>query len=313
MVRGVGEGSGAEEVLLLEYAVDVGGTKIAYAIVDKARILAEDSVATDGLPPEERLPAVGKALRALAKDRGVRPFCAGLSLPGPIAHGALLHAPNLHGAWVGRSISEFFSMLDLGVPGAAQRDALLGGLGEYAAGAGQGLQSCAYLTLGTGVGGALIVEGHLLLGADGAAGEIGHLTAEPRGPVCGCGRRGCVEAIASGTAIAKIYTAETGEEVHGAEIARRARSGERAAKKVFARAGIALGIACAAWAQVANPQAVICGGSLAQSLDLLLPTLERTLHRRAWEANLPLPILPAQLGGPAPLVGAAHYARQSAR
>ncbi|MDA8346199.1 MAG: ROK family protein [Thermaerobacter sp.] len=297
----------------MEYAIDVGGTKIAYAILDDSRIVAEGSLATDGGTPEERLPEVGKALSALAKENGCRPTVVGLSLPGPIARGVLLQAPNLHRSWVGRPIDEILHMLDLGVPGSAQRDALLGGLGEYAAGAGQGLDSFAYLTLGTGVGGGLILRGEPLLGTDGAAGEIGHLTVEPRGPLCGCGRRGCVESVASGTAIAKIYAEETGEEIHGAEIAQRARAGERVARRVFARAGNALGIACAAWAQVANPQAVIAGGSLAQSMDLLRPSLERTLQRHAWKANLPLPILEARLGGPAPLVGAAYYARKRGR
>ncbi len=307
------EGMGAEEVFDVEYAVDVGGTKIAYAIIDGQHIVAEGSLATDGRPPEDRLPAVGEALKALAQDRGASPAALGLSLPGPIAHGVLLHAPNLHRAWVGRRIDEILRLLGLGVPGAAQRDALLGGLGEYVAGAGQGLDSFAYLTLGTGVGGGLILHGEPLLGTDGAAGEIGHLTVEPRGPLCGCGRRGCVESVASGTAIGKIYLAETGEEVPGSEIARRARGGDMVARRVFGRAGAALGTACAAWAQVANPQAVIAGGSLAQSLDLLLPSLERSLHRRAWSANLPLPIIPAKLGGPAPLVGAAYFARRHAR
>ncbi len=297
----------------MEYAIDVGGTKIAYAIVDGTRIIAEDSIATDGKSPEESLPKVGEALRTVAREsmRDVR--AVGLSLPGPIAHGVLLHAPNLHPAWAGRRIDELLGLLALAVPGVAQRDALLGGLGEFAAGAGQGLDSFAYLTLGTGVGGGLIIDGEPLTGTDGAAGEIGHLTVDVRGPRCGCGRRGCVEAIASGTAIARIYAAETGEEIHGAEIAQRARSGERAARRVFSRAGSALGVACAAWAQVANPQAVITGGSLSQSMDLLLPSLERTLHRRAWKANLPLPIVQAKLGGPAPLVGAAYYARAHAR
>lgn len=297
----------------MEYAVDVGGTKIAYALVDESRILAEGSLPTDGQPPEDRLPRVGAALVALAQERGARPDVAGISLPGPIAHGILLHAPNLHRAWVGRPITEIAALLGLAVPAHAQRDALLGGLGEYADGAGTGLESFAYLTLGTGVGGGLILRGAPLLGTDGAAGEIGHLTAELRGPACGCGRRGCVEAVASGTAIGKIYAAETGETVDGAEVARRARAGDRIAKNVFSRAGAALGIACAAWAQVANPQAVIAGGSLSHSLDLLLPSLERTLHRRAWRANLPLPIIPAKLGGPAPLVGAAYFARRGGR
>lgn len=295
----------------MEYAIDVGGTKIAYAIVDGCRVLKSEERPTEPSPPQAQFPRVGEALRKMAKDLGVKPRAAGLSLPGPVARDTLLRAPNLHRDWTGKTIREFEGLIGLDVPFYAQRDALLGGLGEYACGAGRGLHSFAYLTLGTGVGGGLILEGRPLAGADGAAGEIGHLQVEARGPMCGCGRRGCVEAIASGPSIARLYARRGGEDLDAKEIARRAHAGERLARSVYRKAGAALGAACAAWAQVANPQAIIAGGSLAESLDLLQPPLERALSQRAWSANLPLPIVKASLGGPAPLIGAAYLARQA--
>lgn len=296
----------------MEYAVDVGGTKIAYALVHAGTILESDEISTEKSGPEAQFKDVGLRLRAFASARGVSPDVLGLSLPGPIVGDVLRRAPNLHEGWAGRSMQEFADMLGLKVPLHGQRDALLGGVGEAAHGAGQGLRSFAYLTLGTGVGGALIVDGEPIIGRDGAAGEIGHLMAERRGPVCGCGRTGCVEAIASGTAVGKLYTAATGRTVGGREIAERARAGEGAARSVYRRAGRALGVACAAWAQVANPEAVIVGGSLANAMDLIGPSLERELNIRAWSANLPLPVRIAALGGPAPLVGAAEFARRRA-
>jgi glucokinase len=294
----------------MEFAIDVGGTKIAYAVVDKNRILASDRVETRQEPPEQQLREVGRRLRAMAKDQKASPKVVGLSLPGPIARDTLLQAPNLPKGWVGQRLQDYAAMLALDLPLFAQRDALMGGLGEYAAGAGRGLQSFFYITLGTGIGGGLILDGQPVLGADGAAGEVGHFQVEPRGPVCGCGRRGCVEAIAAGRAIEHAYETRTGQQLNGKEIADRARSGDAVALSVYRRAGRALGVACAVVAQVANPHAVIAGGSLSESLDLLQPSLLQSLRQRAWSANLPLPILPAQLGGPAPLIGAAYFARR---
>ena len=294
----------------MEFAIDVGGTKIAYALVDHSRIMASDRVETADAPPAEQLRAVGRQLQAMAREAGAKVAAVGLSLPGPIAHDTLLQGPNLPKGWVGQRIQDFAAMLDLGLPLFAQRDALMGGLGEYAAGAGRGLQSLFYITLGTGIGGGLILDCEPLLGADGAAGEVGHFQAEPRGPVCGCGRRGCVEAIAAGPSIERDYARRAGHAIGAKEIADRARAGEQAALAAYRRAGRALGVACAVVAQAANPQAVIAGGSLAESLDLLQPALLQSLRQHAWAANLPLPILPAQLGGPAPLIGAAYFARR---
>ncbi len=294
----------------MEYAIDVGGTKIAYALVEEDRIVDEDRMETEQEPPAAQLGEVGRRLQAMARRAKAKPNAVGLSLPGPVARDTLLQAPNLPKGWVGQKVADYAAMLNLGLPLFAQRDALMGGLGEYAAGAGKGLQSFFYITLGTGIGGGLILDGRPVLGTDGAAGEVGHFQAEPRGPACGCGRRGCVEAIAAGPSIERAYRGRTGREIGAREIAERARGGEAAALAVYRRAGRALGVACAIVAQVANPQAVIAGGSLAQSLDLLQPSLLQSLRQRAWAANLPLPILPAQLGGPAPLIGAAYFARR---
>lgn len=288
----------------------MGGTKIAFALVDHDRIVAEDRMETATEPPGQQLREVGRRLRAMAAEAKTSPRAVGLSLPGPIARDTLLQAPNLPRGWVGQRMQDYAAMLDLGLPLFAQRDALMGGLGEYAAGAGRGLQSFFYITLGTGIGGGLILDGEPVLGADGAAGEVGHFQAEPRGPICGCGRHGCVEAIAAGPSIERAYHRRSGLVLGAKEIAERARGGEAAALGVYRHAGRALGVACAVVAQVANPHAVIAGGSLAESLDLLQPALLQTLRQRAWAANLPLPILPAQLGGPAPLIGAAFFARK---
>ncbi len=292
----------------LQYAVDVGGTKVAFALVEGSRLLARSHFPTADLTAAQQLAQVGRALRAMARRQDRTAGAVGLSVPGPVLGGVLRHAPNMPAGWSGESVASFGRALGLDVPVFAQRDALMGGLGEFAHGAGQDLSNFAYLTLGTGIGGGLILGGQPLLGAQGAASEIGHLQVSRRGPPCGCGRRGCVEAIASGPAIARRYQAAGGAPLTPAQIAERARAGEALARSVYRTAGEALGAALAAWAQVANPEAVIVGGSLARSLDLLSPAMTRSLVRRAWAANLPLPVLPAALGEDAPLIGAAWLA-----
>lgn len=300
------------EVRALQCAVDVGGTKIAFALVDGSSLLARGHFPTADLPASRQLALVGQALARMASSLGTAPDAVGLSVPGPVLGGILRQAPNMPSGWRGQTVEDFARALGLGLPVVAQRDALMGGIGEYAYGAGRGLANFAYLTLGTGIGGGLILDGRPLVGAAGAASEIGHLQVLARGPLCGCGRRGCVEALASGPAIARRYLASGGAALTPAEIAERARRGEVLARHIYRRAGEALGAALAAWAQVANPEAVIVGGSLARSLDLLAPAMARSLGRRAWAANLPLPILPAALGEAAPLIGAAWMARTNA-
>lgn len=295
----------------LEYAIDVGGTKIAFAIVDGAHLLAHDARPTSGESAQSQMEAIGPLLAEMARQLGVAPKAIGISLPGPVLAGTLAHAPNMPPGWIGSTVGDFSRWLDLQAPVVAQRDALMGGLGEYAFGAGRGRFTFAYLTLGTGIGGGLIVDGQPLLGKNGAAGEIGHLSVSRTGPRCSCGRLGCVEAMASGTAIAKQYLAKSRKALDAAAVAARARAGDRLAQVVYRQAGEALGAGLAAWAQVANPELVVVGGSLAQSLDLLRPGMERVLNKRAWAANLPLPIVPAELGGPAPLIGAAWAAHQA--
>lgn len=296
----------------MEYAIDVGGTKIAFAIVDGAHLLSHDARSTDGGSAQAQLQAIGPLLAEMGRRLGVAPRAIGISLPGPILANTLTHAPNMPPGWAGATVDDFARWLDLGSAVVAQRDALMGGVGEYAFGAGRGRSNFAYLTLGTGIGGGLILNGQPLQGANGAAGEIGHLAISRSGPLCSCGRLGCVEAIASGTAIARHYLAISSRALDAAEVAARARQGDPQAAVVYRRAGEALGAGLAAWAQVANPELVVVGGSLAQSLDLLRPTMERALNKRAWAANLPLPIVAAELGGPAPLIGAAFAAGQAA-
>ena len=177
-------------------------------------------------------------------------------------------------------------------------------LGEAWVGALEGKNSAVLLTLGTGVGGGLLIDGRLWTGATGCAGEIGHTPVDRNGPPCLCGSRGCLELYASATAVARHADAADGKQA-----AARARDGDERAIEAFRRAGEALGIVLAGIANTVNPEAICIAGGLSPALDLMEPALRNELTRRAFPlATRDLAVLPAQLGGDAGLLGAARAA-----
>src|SRR5215213_351910 len=186
-------------------AVDLGGTKIHTAVSDEAgRILAEDRRPTEvERGPDGVIARIIDSLEAsLAGTGGSRLAALGAAAPGPIdrEHGTVREAPNLPG-W--RSVPLAARLGEaLGCPAVLENDANAAALGEFTFGAGRGSQHMIYLTVSTGIGGGLILDGCLYRGATGSAGELGHIVLDDDGPLCGCGARGCLEALASGTAIA---------------------------------------------------------------------------------------------------------------
>jgi len=212
----------------------------------------------------------------------------------------------------------------LGRPVAVENDANAAAYGEAWQGAGKGLDPMIYLGLGTGVGGGIVLGGEVLHGATGMAGELGHLTVYPEGAQCGCGAHGCLEAYASGTGIRRAFLEDTADipddafqaaygdrdQITAQQIAELAAGGDASAFRVFALAGVALGIALAQLIHVFNPTAIVLGGRVAGGAwDLLWPTLWEELTQRTPPAlREPLAILPARLGADAGAVGAAGLA-----
>ena len=183
---------------------DLGGTNIAAAVSDEeGRILAEASVPTLSYEgPSPILSRIGQVLLELAEKVNGRLGAVGVGLPGLIdlQHGLTLFMPNLHTNW--RNVPARSALENqVNCPVALLNDARIATLGELRFGLGRGVNTMVYLTLGTGIGGGLVIDGKLRLGLLGAAGELGHQTILPDGPMCGCGNRGCVEALASGAAI----------------------------------------------------------------------------------------------------------------
>jgi glucokinase len=164
------------------------------------------------------------------------------------------------------------------------------------------------VSLGTGVGGGVIIDGAILHGADGYAGELGHTVVDPHGPPCGCGSQGCLEQFASGTAIARMAQPHYGE-ITAADVATAARRGEPPALEVFRQVGYYLGIACANFANLLNPECLVIGGAVADAFDLFIEPLQTVMQARTFtEVYSRLHITAAACGTDAGGLGAAYCA-----
>ena len=196
----------------------------------------------------------------------------------------------------------------LGLPAFLINDARAFGLAELRVGAGRGASSMIGLTLGTGVGGVIAMDGHVLQGHDGTAGEIGHQTIEPDGPWCGCGNRGCLEAFARADQIAAACGTATAEEAVA-----RARAGDARATEGLAQVGRYLGIGIANMVSVISPDRVVLGGGISAAADLLLGPIRDELRRRVRTTSLDeVEIVTAELGTWAGAIGAAIHGAEVA-
>ena len=295
--------------------LDLGGTNIKWVVAehdaDDWRSLGRDQVATPAAGGPDavvaRLAEVGAA--AIASWPGVS--SVGIGIPGlydPHA-GTTRFLVNLPGAWAGKAVAGPVGAA-LGLPAFLINDARAFGLAELRLGAGRGASSMIGLTLGTGVGGVIIVDGRVHLGHDGTAGEIGHQTIDPDGPWCGCGNRGCLEAFARADQIAAACGTATAEEAIA-----RARVGDVRARDGLAQVGRYLGIGIGNMVSVIAPDKVVLGGGISAATDLLLDPIRDELRRRVRTTSLDeVEIVAAELGTWAGAVGAAiHGAEQAAR
>lgn len=240
------------------------------------------------------------------------------AVPATVNHekGIILKSPNL-ACLDGLQLSaKLESELDL--PCILENDANAAALGESWRGAARGFQNSITATLGTGVGGGIILGGKVLRGADGTAGEIGHIAVEPFGTVCGCGSRGCVEQYASATAIVRMaqellekYPAsELNKNPFSAlEIYEAGRNGDALALEIFRRQGFYLGIALAGLINVLNPEVIVIGGGAAAAWDLFQPMLVEQIFKSAYlEPANRVKLVRAECGDDAGILGAARLA-----
>jgi glucokinase len=297
-----------DSAVSLHIGLDLGGTNIKAAVVDDGlRVLATDTCPTGAADGEnavlERVAALGRAVVAPFGE----PVTAGLALPGHFdaARGTGVLLPNLGGDWVGRAIAGPVGA-SLGVPVTLVNDVRALTVAELRLGAGRGATDLVCIALGTGVGGGVVIGGRLHLGL-GHAGEIGHTTVEPDGPLCGCGNRGCLDRMAGADAIAALAGQAT-----VAAAARAARAGDAAAVAAFARAGEYVGRALAGAIVLLWPERIVVGGGVADAGELLLGPVREEIRRRACVAPVDrIAVVAAELGPVAGAVGAALWAAET--
>ena len=304
--------------------IDLGGTNCRLALVDEGgQVLDGRRFSSRGYERGrdliERLVSECRNLIEGADNQGARVSAVGAGVPGLVdAQGQVVTAPNLgflNGIPFAQDLAE-----RLKLPVAAMNDANAIAWGEKIWGAGKDLHSSLTVTLGTGVGGGLILADRLWIGVDGSAGEFGHINVEPEGPPCGCGSRGCLEQYSSATGILRSVRAALGagqasclaklepEALTSAEVGRAARNEDALAVEVLQDAGRRLGQALAGVANLLNLDGVVICGGVAESLDLLLPSLQEELFRRAFERPARrLQIVSGTLGDNAGILGAALF------
>jgi len=307
-------------------ALDFGGTKLAAALaaLGKREFLAR---AVAPSPENKCAEADRRIILRLAEEvlRGGRPTAIGVSFGGPVRaeEGRVVLSHHVPG-WEGFPLAEWLEER-FGALAVVENDANCGALGEWRYGAGQSTNSFFYVTVSTGIGGGWILGGEPYRGADGLAGEIGHLSVDPKGPVCTCGRRGCLETIASGPAIARraremlSKTTEQGDglrrlveaqgELTAREVAQAATGGDPVAEKVLRGAAQALGYALAQAITLMNPERIAIGGGVARSGERFFAWI-REAARRHVPPQARVEIVPAQLLDDAPLWGAVALAER---
>jgi glucokinase len=307
--------------------VDLGGTKALVGVVDsQCRILYRSTVPSHGLGEEDLLAMLEREMRA-AREAHPAVVAAGLGIPCTIdrRRGVAVLAVNLELADV--PVRDLMSER-LGLPVSVDNDANVAALAEHRFGVARGARNAIMLTVGTGIGGGLILDGRLYRGSTGAGAELGHTVIDADGPRCqgNCPNRGCVEALASGTAIAREGLAAAqaapgsalgralaeGTEVTGRLVTDAALDGDPAARGVLELVGKRLGVAFSSYANIFDPDLIVIGGGASRAGELLAAPARRELASRALPPMSHTRVALAELGPEAGLIGAATLALQEA-
>ena len=316
---------------MLSIGIDIGGTKVLGALVDTSGTVAlEKRIPSPAQDPDQMVEVVASLITELADAAGQELEAVGVAAAGFIdATGStVLYAPNLK--WRNEPLRERLEQrTKLAV--VIENDANAAGWAEFRFGAGQGTKDMAMLTLGTGVGGAIISDGQLRRGGFGIAGELGHIRVVRDGRPCGCGRKGCVEQYASGTALlnaAKALVASndpaaamlaelspSAEQLTGQHIAQALLAGDSGARALIEDLGQYLGEAMGSITAALDPEVYVIGGGLSEAGELVLEPI-----RRSFEAEVPAngfrpvaKVVGATFSNQAGVIGAADLARQSLR
>ncbi len=310
----------------LTCGIDIGGTKIAGAVVDgDGHVVAEDRVESPATDPTAMEEAAARLVAGFAAEHGIT--AVGVGAAGYVAsdRSTVLFAPNI--AWRNEPLGADLARLT-GLPVVVENDANAAAWGEFRYGAGRDIDDQLLVTVGTGVGGGIVIDGALLRGAHGVGAEIGHLCVVPDGRVCGCGNHGCLEQYASGTALVRaareavaassllardlLQRAEGDPaKITGPMITAAAQDGDRFAIEQFERLGQWLGHGIASLAAVLDPAVVVIGGGVSEAgallIDPLRASFEHELSGRGYRPTAEIRL--AELGNRAGVIGSADLAR----
>lgn len=312
-------------------AIDLGGTKIIAAIIsEKDRIVAREyhlTLADEG--PQAVINRIFLTIDRLLRQENISlPQLHGISIAAAGAidsnNGIITSSPNLPG-WHDIPLREIIKNRYKGNTFLIN-DASAAALGEHYLGAGKGINNLIYLTVSTGIGGGIIIDGRLYLGACGSAGEIGHMTIDINGPKCTCGNTGCLEVLASGKAVAeeakrRISGGESSslidivqgeiENITAEKVSQAAQDGDLLAKEVIFKAATCLGVGMVNLVNIFNPEMIIVGGGMVKMGDRLLNPARQVVIEQAFQLPARLvQIVPAQLSDDSGIFGAALFARQ---
>jgi glucokinase len=339
-----------EDALPLVVGIDLGGTQIRTAVLHGGKLLSRISLLCGENPtPERIIPRMFQSVEQALSNAGVnleQIAGIGIGAPGPLnSHTGIVYCPpNLPG-WINVPLSSLF-VEHFERPIYIENDANAAALGEYMFGAGRGSKEMVYLTVSTGIGGGVISDGKIIEGVRGTAAELGHMTIDMYGERCNCGNIGCLEAVASGTAIARhanraiaqgqanellefalheqkeieLNTPEDNAEdaksslhVNASMVAKAARAGIPVAQEIINRAAEGLGVGLVNIIHIFNPELIILGGGVTQMGEMLLGPAKRIIETRAMQVpRESARIVMAELGSDVGLIGAGalHYYHQ---
>ncbi|MDN5332366.1 MAG: glucokinase [Tepidanaerobacteraceae bacterium] len=304
--------------------IDLGGTKIATGAVDEEGNLLWrvelPTLAREG--PGRVIQRMKESVYGVLQKLGLSLTDIagiGIGVPGPMdaRRGVVKNPPNLPG-WDDVPLLSIMQE-EFNIKICLENDANAAAMGEYLFGAGRGIENFVYITISTGIGGGVVADGRLLKGDGGNAAEIGHITINFEGPVCGCGNRGCFEAYASGTAMARfakegiLYGRKTilsnfyqKEEVKAEHIFAAAKEGDEFAMELVEKEGFYLGVGLASVVNAYNPRRIAVGGGLTKAWDMFCPRMIEVMRERALPANVEhLEVVKATLGPDVGIIGAA--------
>ena len=301
------------------FGVDIGGTTVKIGLfTTEGELLEKWEIKTRTENHGEAiLPDVAESLQNKMQEKNIRKSEVdgiGIGIPAPVMEdGVVQKTANL--GWGHKEVTREMKELT-GLPVAAGNDANMAALGEMWLGAGKGQKNMIMVTLGTGVGGGIIVNGKPLAGSHGAGGEIGHFCVnEEETETCGCGNTGCLEQYASATGISRLARRrlerdDSPSSLRGSEISAKAvfdalKEGDAVAKEIVEEFGSYLGHALAAIAVITDPSVIVIGGGVSKAGEILLEYVEKYFHEKVFFANQDTRFVLAQLGNDAGICGAA--------